>query len=98
MQLFIQPSGQIRCLYGEAIELARLGRLAIRRGSHLEPDKQGRWFADLAPCDGPVLGPFTQRSEALAAEERWLNEHCLARPLDSLGPYEAERIALSVIA
>ena len=33
MQLVITPSGDIRCLYGETIDLARLGQLEIRRGS-----------------------------------------------------------------
>jgi hypothetical protein len=44
----------------------------IRRASHVEADKAGRWFADLSPVAGPVLGPFDRRSEALAAEHEWL--------------------------
>ncbi len=40
---------------------------------------QGRWHADLSPVGGPVLGPFGQRSAALAAETSWLDEHWLAR-------------------
>lgn len=77
MQLLIQPDGTIRCLYGEEIELSVLGPLTISRGSHVEPDKDGRWFADLAVSDGPRLGPFTQRSEALVAERRWLIDNWL---------------------
>jgi len=77
MQLLIEPDGTVRCLYREAIELAQLGTLLIRRGSYVEPDEQGQWRADLAPSAGPVLGPFRQRSEALAAEEAWLTEHWL---------------------
>ena len=30
------------------------------------------WTADLSPCDGPVLGPFRTRAEALQAERQWL--------------------------
>ena len=79
MELVIGAGGGVRCLYGEAIDLTALGRLAIERASRVEPDLQGRWLADLAPVGGPVLGPFNLRSEALAAEAEWLSEHWLAR-------------------
>jgi hypothetical protein len=42
-----------------------------------EPDASGQWLADLAPVSGPILGPFAQRSEALAAESDWLARHWL---------------------
>ena len=45
MQLIVTPSGDLRCIYGEAIELAQLGQLTIRRGSHVEPDSNGQWLA-----------------------------------------------------
>jgi hypothetical protein len=73
MQLIILPTGEIRCVYAEVIDLARLGELAIRRASHVEPAATGCWFADLSPVSGPVLGPFDCRSEALAAEQVWLD-------------------------
>ena len=78
MQLVIDTAGSVRCLYGEAIDLAALGPLAIRRGSHVEPTADGRWLCDLSPVSGPVLGPFGSRSEALAAEVAWLESHWLA--------------------
>jgi hypothetical protein len=62
------------CLYGEAIDLESLGPLSIRRASHVEPDPAGRWWADLGPSGGPRLGPYRRRSEALRAEEAWLDE------------------------
>jgi hypothetical protein len=77
MQLMIGPDGTVHCLYSEAINLTVLGRLQIRRASHVEPDECGLWHADLAPVGGPMLGPFSQRSEALAAEEAWLLAHWL---------------------
>ena len=80
MDLVIDPTGQVRCLYGEAIPLASLGAVSIRRASQVEPDDQGRWRADLSPVGGPVLGPFTRRSVALAAEAQWLLEHRLLTP------------------
>ncbi len=77
MQLVISSSGSIRCLYDESLDLRALGKLSISRGSHVEPDQDGRWIADLAPVGGPRIGPFDNRSEALAAETAWLNEHWL---------------------
>ncbi len=77
MQLVVQPHGDIRCVYDEAIDLSMLGQVQIKRGSHVEPDADGRWFADLTPVCGPHLGPFSQRSEALAAEREWLTMHWL---------------------
>lgn len=79
MQLVIHTDGSASCLYDEAIDLAALGSLKIERGSHVEPDEQGRWFADLAPVSGPKLGPFERRSEALDAEQVWLEANWLSR-------------------
>jgi hypothetical protein len=79
MQIVIQPSGAIRCLYSEDLDLQALGRPSIRRGSHLEPTDDGRWTADLSPTGGPILGPFGLRSEALRAEQQWLEDHWLNR-------------------
>jgi hypothetical protein len=83
MQLVVAPSGVVRCIYDETIDLAALGSLAISRASHVEPDQQGRWWADLSPVDGAVLGPFPNRSEALAAEHAWLESTwlgCTTKP------------------
>lgn len=77
MQLVILPSGTARCLYDEAIDLSVLGQPAITRASHVEPDSRGGWLADLSPVGGPLLGPFPQRSAALAAEQAWLEAHWL---------------------
>ena len=77
MQLLIDREGNARCLYGEEIDLTALGELSIRRASHVEPDANGQWWADLGPVAGPRLGPFPKRSEALAAERVWLEEHWL---------------------
>lgn len=77
MLIRFDPKGFGFCIYGEAIDLTALGTITIRRGSHLEPDAQGQWWADLAPVDGPKLGPFFKRSDALKAEVDWLNEHLL---------------------
>ncbi len=80
MELIIGPAGAIRAIYDEGLELAALGPVTIRRASHVEPGDDGRWYADLGPVRGPVLGPFSLRSEALAAEVAWLGRHWLLRP------------------
>jgi len=80
--IVVVAGGGVRALYSEALELAILGRIAIRRASHVEPDDAGAWSADLSPIGGPKLGPFAKRSEALAAEEAWLNERLAYLPID----------------
>ena len=83
MRLIAGPTGRLRCVYGETINLHSLGKVSIRRGSHVEPEPEGRWFADLAPVDGPRLGPFEHRSSALAAELDWLEAHWLGDSMAS---------------
>ncbi len=78
MDLRIDPTGIIHGVYAETLDLSLLGSLTITRASHVEPDGQGRWWADLAPVRGPRLGPFVWRSEALAAEAAWLTAHWLS--------------------
>jgi hypothetical protein len=80
MQLVIAPDGTARAIYSETIDLAALGRPAIARASHVEPDRVGYWHADLRPMLGPVLGPFGRRGEALEAEVAWLEANWLTPP------------------
>jgi hypothetical protein len=72
MELVVDAGGDVRCVYGEELDLRELGRLQITRASHVEPDRDGHWWADMGPVDGPVLGPCGSRSEALGAEREWL--------------------------
>jgi hypothetical protein len=60
MKLLISPQGAVHCVYSEAIDLTTVGRLAISRGSYVEPNAAGQWLVDLSPVDGPQLGPFAQ--------------------------------------
>ena len=77
MQLVIDPTGQVRCIYSEVIDLTALGQVSICRASHVEPDEAGQWWVDLSPVAGPRLGPFTRRAEALATEIDWLERNWL---------------------
>jgi hypothetical protein len=77
LELIINPCGDIRCIYSETLDLSLFGRLRIERVSHVEPTEVGGWIADLSPVNGPELGPFPLRSEALRAELDWLEAHWL---------------------
>ncbi|MEI8375329.1 MAG: hypothetical protein WCJ35_21115 [Planctomycetota bacterium] len=78
MQIIITPVGTARCIYTEDIDLSAIGSPVITRASHVEPDQQGRWLADMSPLSGPTLGPFLNRSEALMAEHDWLETYWLS--------------------
>jgi hypothetical protein len=77
MELIITPDGTVRCIYAEVLDLHILGTPVIARASHVEPDQDGFWWADLSPVSGPTLGPFRSRSDALTAEHSWLAGHWL---------------------
>lgn len=79
MLLIVGPDGIVRAVYDERLDLRALGRPTIARASHVEPDGEGDWHADLSPVAGPVLGPFAHRGEALDAERGWLEVHWLTR-------------------
>ena len=72
MELVVDAGGDVRCVDGEELDLREIGKLQITRASRVEPDRDGFWWADLGPVDGPVLGPFRNRTEALVAERGWL--------------------------
>jgi hypothetical protein len=72
MELVVDADGSVRCIYDEALDLREIGKLQITRASHVEPDAEGYWWADMGPVDGPVLGPYGSRSEALEGEKTWL--------------------------
>jgi hypothetical protein len=71
-ELVVGVDGGMRCIDDEALDLREIGRLTITRASHVEPDAEGYWWADMGPSGGAVLGPYGSRSEALSAERDWL--------------------------
>jgi len=84
IELVVDSSGTAHCIYSDEFDLARLGEIHVARGSHVEPASQGRWWADLAPVNGPKLGPFRRRSQALEAEVTWLRQHWLNCPSSAI--------------
>jgi hypothetical protein len=72
----IQPDGTLRFIWSDELRpILALGRGSIERASHVESNDANQWEADLSPVGGPVLGPFDNRSDALAAEIEWLQSH-----------------------
>jgi hypothetical protein len=72
-------AGAIQFIHDDAITqaLRGMGRVKIRRASHVEPTEDGeKWTADMSPVAGfpLILGPFETRKEALDAEIKWLSE------------------------
>ncbi|WP_397570410.1 hypothetical protein [Schlesneria sp. T3-172] len=80
MDLVVAPNGTVTAIYAETIDFRILGPTTITRASQVEPDADGQWFAHI--IDGPVLGPFARRSDALAAEVDWLTQNRLLHPDD----------------
>lgn len=82
MRLLIDADGTARCIHDDVLAdiLRGLGPLRIKRASHVEPNDAGLWVADLSPVDGPSLGPYATRQEALEAEAEWLNANDVPVP------------------
>ena len=73
VSILVLPNGDLRMIYHDDIApLLTMGESRIVRASHVEPAAQG-WTADMV--DGPTLGPFALRQDALAAEVEWLQTH-----------------------
>jgi hypothetical protein len=78
MILHAATDGTMRCIYDEVIRLGSLGSLSIQRASHVEPNPDGSWSADLSPVGGPRFDNFPDRSTALKAELDWLEDNWLS--------------------
>lgn len=76
MKIVISGS-MMRFIYRDEVQaVLGCGAGRIVRASHVEPIDGGTtWSADMAPVQGPMLGPFATRQEALDAEVKWLDEH-----------------------
>ena len=72
-------NGCVHFIYDDEMRpFLALGKASVKRASHVEPtmvDGEVRWAADM--IDGPTLGPFLTRQEALDEEAQWLEGHGL---------------------
>lgn len=75
--LRISTDGTITAIYSDDL-LSFEGDVSISRASHVEPSGSN-WMADLGPVNGPVLGPFRTRAEALKSEVEWLEKNILQK-------------------
>lgn len=81
-EILFAPDGSARFVHDDDVAevMAEVGALTVRRASHVEPDGEGKWYADLSPVGGPMLAGFDRRGQALAAEHAWLIEHDVPSP------------------
>ena len=70
LRVVVEADGALSFIYTDELRpLVDLGHAATCRVSNVEPDGDG-WSAQMV--DGPKLGPFRLRSEALDAEVAYL--------------------------
>jgi hypothetical protein len=67
-------SGEAVFIYEDGHPLLELGRPEITRASHVKPNEEGLWVADMGPVGGPRLEGRRNRREALELEREWLGE------------------------
>lgn len=77
MIISIDRNGGVRAIYSDGFNWQALGKPLIQRASQVEPDHLGLWWADLGLSNGPKIGPFAKRADALAAEMAWLEKNRL---------------------
>ncbi|MBK1835636.1 hypothetical protein [Roseibacillus ishigakijimensis] len=72
--LRFSPSGPIRCLYTEKIDLASLGRLSVVRASEIIFNRENQQWDTLDARTGQRLFSHPSRDECV----RWEHEHLQA--------------------
>lgn len=79
IEMTIQEDGTIKAIHNDALApLYDESKTEIKRASHVEPvngGEQVNWVADMSPLNGPKLGPYRLRSDALEAEVEWLKQN-----------------------
>jgi hypothetical protein len=76
MIVHITLTGELKFIWNDDLApLLDLGKPTVQRASNVEPNEDGQWVADLSPVNGPALGPYRLRGDALAAEVEWLQQH-----------------------
>lgn len=72
-EIGVNDHGALTFIYSDELSfLKSLGNFKVKRASHVEPTEDGRWTAEM--LDGPTLGPFELRGEALSAEVEFLKK------------------------
>ena len=73
LKLLVRTDSTVQAIYSDELAplIDKASHVEVRRASFVEPDPDGGWTATMQ--DGTKLGPFRLRSEALAAEIRYLD-------------------------
>jgi len=78
-RLKISPTGKVTAIHNDDYDFSVHGKKKIRRASQVEPNADGEWEADMSLLGdkhkGVVLGPFSRRDQAIAAEVAYINKH-----------------------
>ena len=77
----IAKDGTLRFIYDETLSpLLTTGPATVQRASFLTEQENGEWMGNLAPVQGPTIGPFPTRALAIQAEREWIEKHWLPDP------------------
>lgn len=77
----IAKDGTLRFIYDETLSLLlTTGAATVQRASFLTEQENGEWMGNLAPVQGPTIGPFPTRALAIQAEREWIEKHWLPDP------------------
>lgn len=72
-KIVIQSNGTISYIWSDDIDLSELGDVQVSRASHVEfNNKSKKWEAHTV--GGTFIGAFKKRSDAIAAEVKYLEE------------------------
>ena len=71
--LTVNPQGQIGCLYTEAIDLAALGKLEIKRATNIEFNHNTQQW-EVHDISGKVLYGHRSRNTCLRWEQKHFNQ------------------------
>ncbi len=78
MLIVIESNGMLKHIYSDDFKIPHLGGGKIERASNVEPVHSGSesgWLVKIK--EGPYLGPYARRDEALQREIDWLEAHDL---------------------
>lgn len=82
-EVVILSDGSVKFLYYDELKpLLDIGDVHVSRASHVDPERTAeglKWFCDLSPVNGPKLGPFETRAEAIEEEVKWLSANYLTK-------------------
>ena len=83
IEVTVTADGVIQLLHTDELDLGSLGRLNVRRASHVEFDNAAQVWVARTPT-GELLGEFRTRREALDYKVQVLNERISAGTIEGV--------------